>query len=140
MRTASGGLPAAPEAPFQARLCLLRGFDLALPQDHHPPPQTPEAGVIGRVPISILLEFSQPEVEVGFREAGLFASFVSVPEAPVYEHNRLPLGKYKVRPTRKTSNVKPESQSESMCGTANHHFRCGVLIPHRAHNRRPASD
>lgn len=62
---------------------------LALPQRHHRPAVSLELGDLSRVPFDVALQLVRPEFDPAFRQAGVCAARVTMPEAAVNEDCQL---------------------------------------------------
>ena len=74
------------------RLCEMRFFQFALPDDDYRPSQALQLAPDLLVPLLVTRHLRLPELRVGLRHRILLAILVAVPEAPVNEDDRVVFG------------------------------------------------
>lgn len=82
-----------------------------LPDNNDFPAHLPQSLPMLSISLDVSREFVFPEFRIGFGRCGDFASFVSMPEATMYEHDRAIFGKNHVRLARKVFTVEPVAKA-----------------------------
>lgn len=72
------------------------GANCTLPHNGDPPAKTIQRREGCEIPFPVAGQLSVPEYWAGLREPEIRAAFMSVPEAPVHEHDRPPLWEDKI--------------------------------------------
>lgn len=104
------------------------------PQRAFPNNSNPPAGIRQcldgcGVPALVVLKLGIPEIGAGFRKPRVVAAHMAMPEAAMYEYNRIPLGQDQVRLPSKALGMQSVSEAIRPEVSANLHFRDGVLPP-----------
>jgi hypothetical protein len=93
--------------------------DLALPHNHGSPAEGSQGAQYPLVSGHVLFKLRRPEREITLWRIRETASGMSVPEAPMNEHDGAMPRQHHVWPSRKFHSIKSESKSEAMKNRAN---------------------
>ena len=105
----------------------------AFPDYNHPPSRFFQFSMLLPVTRHIPLELRRPELHVGLRHCGYFATLVTMPEAAVNEDDRVPLGQHDVWMSGQFGGMEAVAESQGMQMAAHKHLRLRVLRPNPAH-------
>lgn len=89
------------------------------------------------IPGPVALYFCLPEVHVAFGEDVISATFMTVPEATVYEDDGPVLAEDEVGMTGQTRMIEPVAKAMAEQELPDHQLRFGVLAPYRRHATVP---
>jgi len=109
---------------------------LALPDHDARPPKLPQPFRILRVPPPVSLQLGRPVCGVTLRDMPL-AAVVTVPKAPMHQHDNAPLREHHVRLSRQVFPVQPEPVAHPVQDATNAHFRPRISGGYAAHDLGP---
>jgi len=108
---------------FQPPREFFRFCRFAFPDGDHAPAEFPQGGAVEEVAGDIALQFLFPPSMAGFRNTGIFANFVQVPQAAVDKDNRGMAGHDKVRLSREILPVKRKPEPYPVQNAPDHFLR-----------------
>ena len=125
----AAGAQEALQACEQAVLVL----HLALPHNQTRPAHSLQCAQGSSVASPGRLELSMPIFDASARSRSPGTSFVTVPEAPVNEHNLAPASEHDVRPARKIARVEAKSITVAMQKAADAQLRASIFAANSRH-------
>lgn len=120
------------QSPF-----LLVLLQLALPDGDAVPAHTGELLLLLAVAFLVSVDFLLPEVGIGFRYREVLASFMTMPEAAVYEDAGAVLAQHKVGMSWQPSRVETVAETTAPQIMAHQQFWLGVLRADGRHVMMP---
>ena len=108
---------------FQPPREFFRFCRFAFPDGDHAPAEFAQGGAVEEVAGDITLQFLFPPDMAGFRNSGIFANFVQVPEAAVDKDNRGMAGHDNVRLSREILPVKRKPEPHPVQNAPDHFLR-----------------
>ncbi len=106
---------------------------LALPNHTDVPPHVGQHGKVSQISFLVAAQLLIPECFIGFRPCPSWA-IMSMPKAPMDEHNLSTARKHQIRFSREVGTMQPVTVAQRKQQSAYGYFRLRVFATHLSHN------